>query len=102
MQPTHNALSENIRTQAVELLDRHVAAAFDLHGQLKQAQWNVRGPAFIAVHELFDKVAGEAVCYAGGIAERAAAIGDTADPFTEISRGVEHQLWLVESHGAPK
>jgi hypothetical protein len=23
---------------------------------------------------------------------------DTSDLFTEISRGVDHQLWLVESH----
>jgi starvation-inducible DNA-binding protein len=32
------------------------------------------------------------------------AIGDAdaADLFTEISRGVDHQLWFVESHVAPK
>jgi hypothetical protein len=34
--------------------------------------------------------------------QQSAAVGaDTADPFTEISRGVDHQLWLVESHAAP-
>ena len=35
---------------------------------------------------------------------QAAALGDadTADLLTEISRGVDHQLWLVESHSAPK
>jgi starvation-inducible DNA-binding protein len=27
---------------------------------------------------------------------------DTADLVTEISRGVDHQLWLVESHAARK
>jgi starvation-inducible DNA-binding protein len=137
MHPTHNTLSENIRTQSVELLNTHLAAAIDLHGQLKQAHWNVRGPAFIGVHELFDKVAGEAESYSDSIAERAAGLGgvaegavqvavaatlsafgqsardaigqsealgdaDTADLFTEISRGVDHQLWLVESHVAPK
>jgi starvation-inducible DNA-binding protein len=33
-----------------------------------------------------------------------AAIGaaGAADLFTETSRGVDHQLWLVESHVAPK
>jgi starvation-inducible DNA-binding protein len=27
---------------------------------------------------------------------------NTADLLTEISRGVDHQLWFVESHLAPK
>jgi starvation-inducible DNA-binding protein len=159
MHPTHNTLSENIRTQSVELLNRHLAAAIDLHGQLKQAHRNVRGPSFVGVHQLFDKVAGEAESYSDLIAERAAGLGgaaegtvqvasersflipyplriadenqhifavaatlaafgqsardaigqsetvgdaDTADLFTAISRGVDHQLWLVESHVAPK
>ena len=60
MQPTHGTLSETIRAQAVELLNKRLAAAIDRRRQLKQARWNVRGPAFIAVHELLDKVAGEA------------------------------------------
>jgi hypothetical protein len=33
MHPTHNTLSENIRGQSVELLNKHLAAAVDLHGQ---------------------------------------------------------------------
>ncbi len=55
MQPTRNTLSENIRAQSVELLNKHLAAAIDLHAQVKQAHCTVRGPAFIAIHELFDK-----------------------------------------------
>ena len=121
MHPTHNTLSENIRTQASELLNKHLAAAIDLRGQLKQAHGNVRGPAFIAIHEEFDKGAGEAESYSDLIAERAAtlaafgqlardAIGrsetfgdaDSGDLFTEIPRRIDHQLWLVESHVAPK
>ena len=42
MQPTHNSLSENISAQFVELLNKHLAAAIDLHAQVKQAHWNVR------------------------------------------------------------
>ena len=36
--------------------------------------------------------------------DQAATFGDadTADLFTEISRGIDHQLWFVESHIAPK
>lgn len=57
MQPTRNTLSENIRAQSVELLNKHLAAAIDLHAQVKQAHWNVRGLGFIAIHEVFDQVA---------------------------------------------
>ena len=104
MHPTHNTRSQNIRTQPVEWLNRRLAAAIDLHGQLKPAHWNLRGPSFIGIHELFDEVAGEAETYSDLIAERAAGLGDdeTADLFTGMSRGVDHQLWLVESHVAPK
>jgi hypothetical protein len=56
MHQTHNTLSENIRTQSVALLNKQLAAAIYLHGQIKQAHWNVRGPNFIAIHQLFDKV----------------------------------------------
>jgi starvation-inducible DNA-binding protein len=155
MHGTRNTLSEAIRQKSVELLNRHLAAAIDLHAQVKQAHWNVRGANFIAIHELFDKVADAAEGYSDTIAERAAQLGgtaegtvqtaaersflspyelgvadekqhiaavadalaafgqsvrkaidasdgfgdkDTADLFTEVSRGVDYQLWLVESH----
>ena len=155
MHGTRNTLSEAIREKSVELLNRHLAAAIDLHAQVKQAHWNVRGANFIAIHELFDKVADAAEGYSDTIAERAAQLGgtaegtvqtaaersflapyklgvadekrhiaavsdalaafgksvreaidtsdgfgdkDTADLFTEVSRGVDYQLWLVESH----
>jgi starvation-inducible DNA-binding protein len=150
-----HTLSENIRVKAVELLNRHLAAAIDLHAQVKQAHWNVSGSAFIAIHELFDKVADIVEGYSDTIAERAAALGgtaegtiqvavdrsfleqyklgvaaekahvtavtaalaafgdfarkaidesatlgdqDTSDVFTEVSRGIDKQMWLIESH----
>jgi starvation-inducible DNA-binding protein len=159
MHQTRNTLSESIRSRSIELLNKHLAALIDLHAQVKQAHWNVRGVNFIAIHELFDKVAGEVENYSDTIAERAAALGgtahgtiqvatkhsflvpyslgiadakdhifavsgalaafgqsarqaidesagygdaDTADVFTEISRGIDYQLWLVESHVTPK
>jgi starvation-inducible DNA-binding protein len=34
MHPTHNTLPLAIREQALVLLNRHLAAAIDLHGQL--------------------------------------------------------------------
>lgn len=51
-------------------------------------------------------MAGALAAFGGSIieaTEKSAAIGDptTADLFTEISRGVDQQLWFVESHLAP-
>ena len=159
MQKTHNTLSEKIRIQSVKLLNLHLAAAIDLHAQMKQAHWNVRGPGFIAIHELFDRVSTQVEDFSDLIAERAGGLGGTAngtiqtaakqsylipyplgiademehlfavsgalaafggsiveaiekstgigdattaDLFTEISRGIDQQLWFVESHLAPK
>ena len=48
MYRTANTLSQNIRFKSAELLNRHLAAAIDLHTKVKQAHWNVRGPALIA------------------------------------------------------
>jgi starvation-inducible DNA-binding protein len=79
MHRTSNPLSENVRSKSVELLNRHLAAAIDLHAQVKQAHWNVRGPTFIAIHELFDKVADAVEGSSDTIAERAAALGGTAE-----------------------
>ncbi len=152
---TRNDLSESTRSAMIELLNERLAAAIDLQLQGKQAHWNVKGPNFVSLHELFDKVAGAALEYGDQIAERAVALGgtaegtlqvaslrsnlpkypvataawrehvmdmakslsafgkdarrsiddatklsdaDTADLFTEISRGVDKLLWMVEAH----
>ncbi|NDE91224.1 MAG: DNA starvation/stationary phase protection protein Dps [Alphaproteobacteria bacterium] len=78
MQHTLNTLSENIRAQSIELLNKQLASAIDLHAQVKQAHWNVRGPGFIGAHELFDKVAEVVEDTSDKIAERIGGLGGTA------------------------
>ena len=152
---TKNDLSEDVRTKAIELLNARLADAIDLATQIKQAHWNVKGPNFIALHELFDKINEDVEDYVDDIAERAVQLGgvaegsarmaaqrssldeyprntvdgrshvdalssvlavfgksarlaintandfgdlDTADLFTEISRGIDKWLWFVEAH----
>jgi starvation-inducible DNA-binding protein len=152
---TKNDLSEATRKKVVKLLNARLADAIDLQTQTKQAHWNVKGPNFIALHELFDKVNEDVEDYVDEIAERAVQLGgvaegtarlaashsllaeypaniadgrdhvealssvlaafgkaareaidesdklgdkDTADIFTEISRGVDKWLWFVEAH----
>ena len=76
---TKNDLSETIRGKAIELLNARLADAIDLQTQTKQAHWNVKGPHFIALHELFDKINEEVEDYVDDIAERAVQLGGVAE-----------------------
>jgi starvation-inducible DNA-binding protein len=75
---TRNDLPEKTRRKMVDLLNQHLADVIDLNLQAKQAHWNVKGPSFIALHELFDKVAEETEEFVDEIAERAVALGGVA------------------------
>ena len=89
MYETENEIPEKRRSELNALMNQRLASAVDLQMQMKQAHWNVKGPSFIGLHELFDKV---------GELEDA----DTADLFTEISRGIDKWLWFVEAHSQAK
>jgi starvation-inducible DNA-binding protein len=75
---TKNDLPLGTRTKVVKLLNERLADAIDLGTQVKHAHWNVKGPNFIALHELFDKVAEALEDHIDTIAERATALGGTA------------------------
>src|SRR5437773_5724076 len=62
----------------VELLNARLADCIDLQTQTKQAHWNVKGPTFIALHELFDKINEDVEDYVDDIAERAVQLGGVA------------------------
>jgi starvation-inducible DNA-binding protein len=155
MYPTKNDLNESTRTKMAQLLNARLADAIDLQTQMKQAHWNVKGPSFIALHELFDKINEGVEDYVDRIAERVVQLGeialgtvrsvaqrsqqkeyplnisagrdhveavanalatfgkatraaidaseelrdkDSADLFTEVSRGIDQWLWFVEAH----
>lgn len=78
LHPTKIDLSEKSRTKMIEVLNANLATAIDLHCQAKQAHWNVKGPQFIALHELFDTVATVVEGGIDTIAERAVILGGTA------------------------
>jgi len=155
MYETQNDLAQQRRVELNALMNQRLADAVDLQMQIKQAHWNVKGPHFIGLHELFDRIdeavesyvdlIAERIVQLGGVAEgtvRAAARrsrleeyplmiaaghahieavskalstfgrearhtidqadglsdADTADIFTEISRGIDKWLWFVEAH----
>jgi starvation-inducible DNA-binding protein len=155
MYETENDIPQQRRSELNALMNQRLADAVDLQLQMKQAHWNVKGPHFIGLHELFDQIdeavesyvdlIAERIVQLGGIAEGTARVAaarsrleeypltiadghahveavsralstfghearktidqadelndaDTADIFTEISRGIDKWLWFVEAH----
>ena len=78
MHSTKNTLPDNIRAFTIELLQARLSDAIDLTTQAKQAHWNIKGPSFIALHELFDQIYTEAGEHSDLIAERLVALGGQA------------------------
>ena len=148
-------IPEEARVKLIKLLQARTYDLLDLQTQMKQAHWNVRGPRFIALHELFDKFFNETREFVDTVAERIGQLGgevhgtahhvaqgstlpkyptgiargaehteavasviaeagrnirqaadeadqlgdkDSEDIFVEISRGLDMQLWFIESH----
>lgn len=79
MLETHNQIDASTRSTMVDTLNSALADAIHLSLQLKQAHWNVRGPHFLPLHELFDKVTDHAREWADLLAERAGALGGLVD-----------------------
>ena len=78
MYPTRNDMPQELRSKVASLLNARLADALDLEAASKQAHWNVKGPHFIALHELFDKVHDSIEDHVDTLAERITALGATA------------------------
>src|SRR5579871_5266597 len=70
---------EEQQVRLIEMLNRRLADAIDLQLQSRQAYWNVKGPHFMALRELFDKVARGVEEYANLIAEHIVQLGGMAE-----------------------
>ena len=150
-----NDLKSNSKSASINLLNARLADAIDLALLTKQAHWNIKGPEFIALHEMIDGFRTQVDDYVDTMAERAVQLGgtalgttqvvakastlkpyptdiytskdhlaalierygqvansvraaideadgagdkDTADIFTEVSRGLDKALWFLEAH----
>lgn len=77
MHKTRIDLSQEKRTKVAKVLQGLLADAIDLASQAKQAHWNVKGPQFIALHELFDDVHEDLEEHVDTMAERIVILGGT-------------------------
>jgi starvation-inducible DNA-binding protein len=75
---TRNDLPQAFRLMACELLNLRLADCIDLQTQCKQAHWNVKGPDFIALHELFDEINESVESYVDLLAERVVQLAGVA------------------------
>jgi len=71
-------ITQSQREKLIGILNQSLADAADLKSQAKQAHWNVKGANFIALHELFDRVATELDTHVDDLAERITTLGGTA------------------------
>jgi starvation-inducible DNA-binding protein len=76
---TKNDLPEDTRAGVVDLLNARLADAIDLQSQTKQAHWNVKGPNFISLHEMFDTINKNAADNVDDLAERIVQLGGAAE-----------------------
>ena len=112
--PTRIDLKSNTKKAVIELLNARLADAIDLALITKQAHWNLKGPQFIAIHEMLDGFRTAIDGHVDTIAERAVQLGGMAQgtsqtvaeatslkPYpTEISKTRDHLAELIERYGA--
>jgi starvation-inducible DNA-binding protein len=114
MHKTRNDLAAKVRNRSIDVLNARLAGAIDLYLQTKQAHWNVKGPSFIALHELFDKLGEQLEDHIDDLAERIVALGGVAhgtlaavsqrtklDPYPlDLSEGMAHVDALSDAYAA--
>ncbi len=78
MANTAPTITETRQAEIIGDLNGVLAHLIDISTSAKQAHWNVYGPNFQGLHELFDTITSEAREYGDTVAERCVAIGGTA------------------------
>lgn len=75
---TWNDVKSDAKKASVEVLNARLAGGVDLALLTKQARWNIKGPQFIALHEMIDAFRTQRDTHVDAMAERAVQLGATA------------------------
>ena len=104
MYETENDIPQERRAELNALMNRRLADAVDLQMQMKQAHWNVKGPHFIGLHELFDQIDEAVESYVDLIAERIMQLGGIAEGTVRKQLGLarEDLKPLMDGPAQPK
>jgi starvation-inducible DNA-binding protein len=111
---TRNDLEGNAKKVSIEILNARLADMIDLALITKQAHWNLKGPRFIAIHEMLDGFRDQIDEHVDTVAERVAQLGGTAlgtsqivagqskvSPYpTNIYKIEDHLAALIERYGS--
>ena len=111
---TKNDLKSNAKKQSIEILNAGWPTPSTWRSLTKQAHWNVKGPNFIAIHEMLDTFRKEIDGHVDTIAERAVQLGGTAHgttqevgkstglkPYpTDIHKTKDHLAALIDRYAA--
>src|SRR5512135_829452 len=75
---TNNNLKSKAKSISIAVLNARLADSIDLALLTKQAHWNIKGPQFIALHEMIDGFRTELDTHVDTIAERVVQLGGIA------------------------
>ncbi len=109
---SRNDLADNAKKTSLEVLQAVLTDSIDLYNMTRHAHWNVKGPQFVSLHQLFEQFYTTLATDIDDVAERLVTLGGTAmgvsqsvpgktrlSPYpTEIRVGAEHLEALLDRY----
>lgn len=97
-QPILPDIENNTRKSMIALLNARLADAIDLKLAVKQAHWNIKGPGFIAIHELLDDISARVEDAYDTMAERVVQLDGHALGTTQaVAKGTKLEPYPTEA-----